>query len=149
MKDDAGVSRLGILFGITLAALVALILWEMRPRPRWEYPIHIVFQSVHPDAIYPDDPADAAELEKQKKKLADALAALPPDPQDSKKRMYNVLWKKKAIPPLIGDEKQGKASKDTDGGFYDDTKPYSHVTQQVSFKTVAELQKFLNDAGIE
>lgn len=145
MKNEAGVSRLGILFGITLAALVVSILWHLKPRNPWHHPIHVVFQGVHPDPSNddPHHPNNPGGINDQKKKLSDALAKLLHD-QDNKTRMHNVYWDGVLIPDLTMDEKQGDFS--CDAG---DTKSTAHVTQQASFLTAAQLQKFLTDSGIK
>jgi hypothetical protein len=142
MKNDAGVSRLGVLFGITLAALIAHILWDMRPNPRWDYPIHIVFQSIDEKNLPGSNiGSDPVALER-------ALRAIPPDPQHRHLSMYNVRWDGKPFATPSPPVREAKGSDDTDGGAADGMRPNSHVTQQVSFQTAQAMQTFLESVGV-
>jgi hypothetical protein len=126
MKNEAGVSRLGVLLGITLVALVVSILWNLKPKAQWKHPVHVVLQNTDPDASNPNN-------NDKKDKLVKALGKLPRD-------TFNVEWYGVPIP----EDAPGTGDPSCDSG-----RPNSHVTQQVSFQKAAKLQKFLDDAGIK
>ena len=128
---------MSVLFGITFIALMGMIYWNFRTPERWAYPIHLVFQSADKQALpsFNDD----------ENKLITALNAVPKDPKDPKQRMYNMKYDKVPFPELSPREKWGSNSEDTDYGNNDGTKLNSHVTQQVSFKSMADLNTFLKN----
>lgn len=133
MKSNAGVSRLSVLLGITLAALVVSILWNLKPHAHWPQPVHVVLQSDDPDPSNADDNDKKDKLEKALKKL--------------NRDTFYVEWDGVPIPKDAPGT--GSPSCDTDGAAHDYTKPYSHVTQQVSFQTASALEDFLKDAKIK
>lgn len=132
MNSSAGASRLAVLFGVTLVALIALIFYTFRPNPRWKYTYHIVLQSAPRQK---PDPAPWEPDQWDQTKLGAALGKLDPS-------VFNIKWDGKPFPsPSPG---SGGGSADTDGGAGDGHKPTVHVTQQVSFNSAKDLADFIN-----
>lgn len=126
---------MSVLFGITFVALIGMIYLHYRTPDPWEYPIHLVLQSA--------EAKTAPDFNDDEKTLVAALNTVPTDPNTKNQRAYNTKYDARPFPELSPRETWGPNSEDTDYGVHDGAKPSAHVTQQVSFKTVKDLQEFL------